>query len=333
MNRKLFSGYSTSLVFKKIAPVLMLLMLLLTNGISAAESSKKLVYLVSDLRIPFWEIMSRGIKNQAGQLGYDLEILSAENSPKKELQYTARAIREKVDGIVVSPTTSSACSTILKLAGRAGIPVVIADIGTDSGEYVSYISSDNRDGAYRIGQVLAEKMISTGRQNKRVGIIAIPQKRLNGQARTAGFMQAMNEAGIRGADIRQQVTFSYEETYNFSKELIEQHDDLGAIWLQGSDRYQGALDAISEAGKLDEVLLISFDAEPIFLELIPSGVLVGAAMQQPYLMGEKAVITLDMHLAGQPVDKNQQLKILAVSETNIEEKLSIIKRNVLGIIE
>ncbi len=332
MNTELLMKFRKAGILVAVLPVLLLL-LLFPVAISAADSPKKLVYLVSDLRIPFWEIMSRGIKNQADQLGYELEILSAENDARKELQFTGRALKEKVDGIVVSPTNSSACATILKLANRAGIPVVIADIGTDSGAYVSYISSDNREGAYQIGKVLADKMIKTGNQHKRVGIIAIPQKRLNGQARTAGFMQAMNEAGILGSDIRQQVTFSYDETYNFSKELIANYEDLGAIWLQGSDRYQGALDAIRDSGKSDEILLITFDAEPVFLELIPEGVLVGAAMQQPYLMGEKAVVAMDKYLNGMTVEKNQQLEILAVSKANIEARLPIIKKNVLGIVE
>lgn len=208
--------------------------------------------------------------------------------------------------------------------------MVIADIGSDGGEYVSYISSDNRGGAYLIGKILAEKMHAMNWQNGRVGIVAIPQKRANGQARTAGFMRALNESGIKGAGIRQQVTFSYQETYDHAKELIQQSADLRALFLQGSDRYQGALDAIADAGKKDEILLITFDAEPEFLELIPKGVLVGAGMQQPFLMGERSVETLHQHLLGQQVDKQQKLPVLAISTENIEHKLPIIRRNVLG---
>ena len=74
-----------------------------------------------------------------------------------------------------------------------------------------------------------------------------------------------------------------------------------------------------------------FDAEPVFLDLIPNATLVGAAMQQPYLMGEEAVYAIDKYLNGKSVKKNLQLPILAISTENIEEKLPIIKRNVLGI--
>ena len=298
---------------------------------SNEPTNKKLAYIVSDMRIPFWAIMARGVQRSAETLGYEVDIYSAENSRKKELEFTAKAIREKVSGIIVSPTTSSACETILKLAKSANIPVVISDIGTDGGEYLSYISSNNRDGAYNIGKVLANEMVKRGWRDGRVGIISIPQKRLNGQLRTAGFMQALHEYGIKGADIKQQSTFSYEETYTYSKELIEKYPDLRALWLQGSDRYQGSLDAIADAGKKDQILLATFDAEPEFLELIPKGILVGSAMQQPYLMGQEAVRAMDNHFKGEKIEKNLQLPILAVSTENIKEKLPIIKQNVLGI--
>lgn len=296
------------------------------------ETSRlQLAYLVSDQRIPFWDIMWRGSKNRAKKLGYEILSYSAENNAKSELQFAVKVINNQVDGIIVSPTNSSACVTILKLAKRAGIPVVISDVGTDGGEYVSYISSNNEDGAYKIGKILAGKMYESGWQDGRVGIIAIPQKRANGQARTAGFMRAMNETGIKGAGIRQQVTFSYQETYDYSRDLIENNQDLRAIWLQGSDRYQAALDAIRDADKKNEILLLTFDAEPVFLDLIPQGVLVGAGMQQPFLMGETAVDAMHQYLTGKPVAKSQKLPVLAISAANIEQELVTIKRNVLGI--
>ena len=295
------------------------------------QTSKKLAYIVSDIRIPFWEIMSRGVVSSCHSLGYGVEVYSADNIAKRELEFSVKAIKDKVSGIIVSPTNSSACATILKLAKKAGIPVVIADIGTESGDYVSYISSDNKDGAYQIGKVLIIKLQKLGWEKSRVGIVGIPQKRLNGQARTAGFMRAMDEAGVRGADIKQQVTFSEQETYQLSKELIDSNPDIRAIWLQGSDRYIGALRAIDDAGKKDDILLLTFDAEPIFLELIPKGIIIGSAMQQPYLMGQKAVAQMNDYLNGRPVKKQVKLSILAISEENITQMLPEIKKNVLGI--
>lgn len=312
--------------------LLSLLILSLLSFLNANET-KKIAYIVSDTNIPFWNIMAKGIKNSASNLGYTLDIYNSNNDTKTELESTIKAIKEKVTAIIVSPTSSSACVTILKLAKTANIPVVISDIGTDGGDYLSYISSNNKEGAYNLGKILTKKMVSLGLQNGKVGIIAIPQKRLNGQDRTSGFMQAINEANIKSADIKQQITFSYQETYDYSKELIAKYPDLKAIWLQGSNRYQGALDAIKDSGKKGKILLICFDAEPEFLELIPKDILIGSAMQQPYLMGQKAIEIVDEYLKGKKVEKNLQIPILAISKENIKQNLPIIKKNVLGIVK
>jgi len=322
-----------------ITMILLIKFLLLTlslNSLVLAEThseTKKLAYLVSDMRIPFWEIMSRGIVNAADKLGYSVDIYSAENSRKKELENTLKVIKDKVDGIIVSPTSSAACATILKFANKAKIPVVISDIGTDSGNYVTYISSNNLQGAYEIGQVLANKINSLGWKDAEVGIVAIPQKRLNGQARTAGFMKAMKEAGIKGSDLKQQKTWTEQETYQYSLDMIKSNPNLKAIWLQGSDRYQGALRAIKETNNEQKILLITFDAEPEFLDLIPEGILVGSAMQQPYLMGKIALESMNQFLNGKNVEQEIELPILAISSDNIKEKLPLIRLNVLGIKE
>ncbi len=309
-----------------------LFVLLFQSMLCATTDKHKIAYLVSDISIPFWEIMAKGIQKEAARYGCSVEIYSANNIQKNELQNTIKAIASKVDGLIISPINSSSATTILKLAHKANTPVVIADIGSDSGEYISYISSDNFQGAYAIGKVLSAKMQTLGwDKNGSVGIIAIPQKRSNGKERTAGFVKAMQEARIKGAGIKQQVTFSKEETYRFAKELIDSNKDLKALWLQGSDKYEGALEAIRESGK--EILLVCFDAEPIFLDLIPQGTIVGAAMQQPYLMGQKALELLHLHFDKQTLPKEVKLNVLAISKENIKTMLPTIKRNVLGIEE
>lgn len=313
-----------------LLPILLSL-LILPPAHAQPGNGKKLAYLVSDLRIPFWNIMKRGIENRAAELGYELTVYSAENSAKAELQGTISAIRSEVDGIILSPTNSSAAVTILRMADQSGKPVVIADIGTESGNFVSYIASDNFDGSYKLGQILAKELQKRQWSDGAVGIVSIPQKRANGKARTAGFLKALKEAGITGGALRQQVDFSYQETYDHSRDLIANVADLRAIWLQGSDRYKGALDAIADAGKSGEVLLICFDAEPEFIDMIQAGSLVGAGMQQPFLMGEKAVDAMHDYLNGnRQTQRNELLPVLAVSQENIDEKLPVIYRNVLG---
>lgn len=299
-------------------------------SVEAYAQEKRLAYLVSDARIPFWQIMADGIRHEADELGYSVSVYSADNQARKELEFIAKAIREKVQGIILSPTNSSAAVTILKLAERSGIPVILSDVGADTSDYVSYIKSDNYQGAYDLGGVLASALEDKGWGNGTVGIIAVPQKRDNGKARTEGFLHALEERGIKSAGMHQQSDFSYRETYDFTRSLISRNPDLRAIWLQGSDRYQAALNAMADEGKEDEILLICFDAEPEFVQMIAEGELVASGMQQPFLMAEIAVETMDAYLRGGNVEKVQQVSVLAVSRENLNQLLPVIRRNVLG---
>lgn len=302
---------------------------LIFNFLNASENNKKLIYVVPDLNIPFWEIMSNGVKNKAKEFNNPIEVFDSKNQTKTELENIIKATQTKPDGIILTPTNSSACVTLLKFAKEANIPVIISDIGTEEGEYVSYVSSNNFEGAYKLGLMLSEKMLELNIYNKTVGIIAIPQTRTNGKARTEGFIKALNENNIKGAGLKQLIDFSENEAYKFTKELIKENPNLGAIWIQTLNIYNGVLTAIKESNK--DILLISFDAEPIFVDLISKDLLIGSAMQQPYLMGKKAVETMNLFLDGKNVEKDIILDVLPISKNNIKQEYSKIEKNVLGI--
>ncbi|MCT7461555.1 substrate-binding domain-containing protein [Aliarcobacter cryaerophilus] len=314
----------------KIFKIMVLLLFFISNLYS--NQQKKLAYIVSDINIPFWQIISKGIKDKSNELGYEIHIYSSNNLKKNELENLASAISLKIDGLIISPINSSTASTLLEIANMNKIPTIVADIGSDSQNYLSFISSDNKKGAYELGKILSKYMKSLSwNKEGTVGIIAIPQKRLNGKDRTIGFIQALEEDNIKVSGMYQQVDFSYEETYNYSKKLIDENKNLRAIWLQGSDKYKGALDAIKKANKQNEIALICFDAEPEFLEMIQNGDLVASAMQQPYIIGQEAVVTLNNYFNNKEVKKEQKMEILSISKENIDDKLKIIKLNVLGI--
>ncbi|MCT7505876.1 substrate-binding domain-containing protein [Aliarcobacter cryaerophilus] len=314
----------------RIFKIMVLLLFFISNLYS--NQQKKLAYIVSDINIPFWQIISKGIKDKSNELGYEIHIYSSNNLKKNELENLASAISLKIDGLIISPINSSTASTLLEIAKMNKIPTIVADIGSDSQDYLSFISSDNKKGAYELGKILSKYMKSLSwNKEGTVGIIAIPQKRLNGKDRTIGFIQALEEDNIKVSGMYQQVDFSYEETYNYSKKLIDENKNLRAIWLQGSDKYKGALDAIKKANKQNEIALICFDAEPKFLEMIQNGDLVASAMQQPYIIGQEAVVTLNNYFNNKEVKKEQKMEILSISKENIDDKLKIIKLNVLGI--
>jgi len=134
----------------------------------AQDESYEIAYLTPGLNVPFWKYLSDGIKQQAARDGestgatINVTDYDSRNDASLQLQNAQDAITAGVDLIIISPTDSSSAPTVLELAAENNVPVVIADIGTDEGEFVSFVISTNEQGAYEAGQVLMEKMKEMG---------------------------------------------------------------------------------------------------------------------------------------------------------------------------
>ena len=296
-----------------------------------AQENGELVYMTPGLDLAFWRYVSEGVKSVAEDNGYGFSALDSTNDPQTQLQNAQDAIARGVAGIVLSPTDSSTAPAVLQLAQDAGVPVVIADIGTDSGEFVSVIGSNNYEGANGVGQALAAAMQEAGKADATVGIVGISQARLNGQARTKGFKDAMAAGGVTGdAGLQQMQAYTADETFKFTQDMITANPGMGGMFVQTDGPTLGALRAIKAARMDGDVLVAAFDGIPEFVPLLQSSELVVSGMQQPYLMGVRSVEAMLTHLGGGTPEKEITVPILIVTSDNIEEMLPTITETVFA---
>lgn len=320
MNRRLFA----SAVVAAVA---------LGAGLSgpAAAQDRQLVYMTPGLDLAFWRYVSEGVRSVAEANGYGFAALDSTNDPQTQLQNAQDSIARGVAGIVLSPTDSSTAPAVLALAKEAGIPVVIADIGTDSGEFVSVIGSNNYEGANGVGAALAAAMKAEGKDGGSIGIVGISQARLNGQARTKGFRDAVQAAGITGeAGLQQMQAYTADETFRFTQDMLTANPGMTGMFVQTDGPTLGALQAIKSARMGGEVLVGAFDGIPEFVPLLQSGELVVSGMQQPYLMGVRSAEAMVEHLNGGAPVREITVPILIVTKDNIDEMLPTIKETVFA---
>jgi len=303
----------------------------LTGPATAAEGDE-LVYLTPGLDLAFWRYLSKGVESVAEENGYTFQALDSRNNAQTQLQNAQDAIARGVAGIVISPTDSSTAPSVITLAERAGIPVVIADIGTNSGEYVSYIASNNYEGAHGVGAALAGALEAKGWAEDPVGLVTISQARKNGQARTEGFMDGLAEGGASSeqADLQQMQAYTADETFKFTQDMLTSNPGMRGLFVQTDAPAIGALRAIKAARRDGEVLLAAFDGIPDFIPLLQSGEMVVSGMQQPYLMGQESGRAMIEHLNGGTPDKEITVPILIVTSENIEEVLPTVKETVFA---
>jgi ribose transport system substrate-binding protein len=297
----------------------------------ALADSKEIVYITPGLDLPFWRYLSKGIEAAAKKGGYTYQALDSHNSADTQLKNAQDAIARGVAGIAISPTDSSTAPSVLALAARAHIPVVVADIGTNSGEYVSFVISDNKEGAHGVGKALAEALKEKGWTDGSVGLITISQARKNGQARTGGFRDALKEAGIaKEAGLQQMQSYTADETFKFTQDMLTANPEMRGMFIQTDQPTIGALRAIKAGHREGTLLVAAFDGIPDFVDLLKKGEIVASGMQQPYLMGEKSGESLISALSGGKPEKEILVPIVIATSKNIDQILPTIKQTVFA---
>ena len=297
----------------------------------AAAQSKEIAYITPSLSVSFWRYVAVGVEAGAKEGGYTITTLDSNNDGQTQIKNAQDAIARGVAGIVISPTDSSTAPSVLDLAAKAKIPVVICDIGTQSGDYVSFVTSDNLKGAREIGDAAAAVLKEKGWTDGSFGVIGIPQARKNGQLRTKGFQEAMAAVGMtKEVPLQQMKTFTTDESFRFAQDMMTANPDLRVIFVESDQQAIGAYRAVVAARKTDSVLIAAFDGTPELLKHIQDGQIVGSGMQQPYLMGTTSVKALTQKLGGGTPEKDVFVPIMTVTKQNSTENLDAIKLNVFA---
>ena len=300
------------------------------SGAALADEAKdtyEIAYLTPSMDVPFWRYMSTGIEREADKLG-NVTVTTYDSKSSADIQYTNAqdVVVKGVDGIVISPTDSASCVAVLSLAEEAGIPVAISDVGTDSGEFVTFIKTNNYDGAKEGGEYMAA-MLSEGDQ---VAEIVGPQARQNQQDRRAGFDDGVGTAGVEIVGFQQMTLENRSEGETFTQDYLTAYPDLKAMFVSSDQAALGALAACQAADRTD-VSIFTFDSNDELLEAIRNGEIAGTATQQPLLMGAMALDGLVAHLDGEEVEQIQEVNTLLVTKDNIDEVYDVLAETAMVI--
>lgn len=296
----------------------------------AHAEDKTIVYISAGLEAPFWRYVARGVEDAAKEQGYVYSVLDSRNNAQVQLQNAQDAIVKQVDGIVLSPTDSSTAPAVLELAEKAGIPVSFAGIGTVSGKYVTFVTSNDEEGAYSTGKELAKAFADRGWKNAKVGIVSISQARQNGVMRTNGFVKAMTEAGHEVVVRNEMQLYTADETFRYVQDMLTANPDLRGIFVQTDAPALGAFRAVDAMRRTGETLVAAFDGVPEFIDFIKADKLVASGMQQPYEMGKQAAESVIASLKGESPSALITLDILTATKANIDELLPSIKQSVFA---
>ncbi len=227
-------------------------------------------------------------------------------------QMTARG----VDIIVIAPADSRALVPAVKRAMSAGVVVVNidnkldVDLLTDAGVRVPFIGPDNRDGARLAGQYLAEQL----QAGDQVAILGGITTAFNAQQRQAGFEDAMNQAGIQVVET-QAADWDQAKASTIASAMLSEHPNLKALLCANDNMAIGAVAAVRQSGKTDQVQVVGFDNISATHESLRTGELLATVDQYGDQLAVFGIEYGLQILAGaEPEDRKTAVSLVTVND-------------------
>lgn len=258
------------------------------------DENMKIGVSLSTLNNPFFVSIREGIEEGAGD-DAETVISDAQNDSSTQSNQVEDLITQGVDLIIINPVDSTAIASSVEKANEANIPVICVDRGTDSGEIVSFIASNNVEGGKLAGEYILEKV---GEDAEVVQLEGIPGASSTHE-RGEGFKEATD--GKINLVASQTANFDRAEGLTVMENLLQAHPDVKAVFCQNDEMALGASEAIKTSGK--DIVVVGFDGNEDAISAVEDGSLSATVAQKPKEMGKLAIETAIKYLKGETVDE------------------------------
>jgi LacI family transcriptional regulator len=219
--------------------------------------------LLPDLHGEFFSEVIRGIDLAARRNAYHV-LVSGFHSDRSEIEAVLRAMRGRVDGLIVLSPDVDAQTLQRNLPDT--LPVVLLNTPVDGATFDS-IQIDNFGGAYAMVRHLA------GLGHHHIALIRGPKENVDAQERLRGYRDALRSLELEASSVLEiEGDFSEDSGYRAGRSLLKLQPRPTAVFAANDSMAIGCLFALREAGMRvpDDVALAGFDDIPIARYLTPS---------------------------------------------------------------
>lgn len=265
-----------------------------TEESAQIDGKMKVGVSLSTLNNPFFVSIREGIEEAEGE---DVETIvsDAQNDSSVQSNQVEDLITQGVDLIIINPVDSTAIAPSVEKANEANIPVICVDRGTDSGEIVSFIASNNIEGGKLAGEFILDKVGENAEVIQLEGIPGASSTRERGE----GFKEATD--GKINLVASQTANFDRAEGLTVMENLLQAHPDVKAVFCQNDEMALGASEAIKASGK--DIVVVGFDGNDDAISAVEEGSMSATVAQQPKEMGKLAIETAIKYLKSETVDE------------------------------
>jgi LacI family transcriptional regulator len=228
----------------------------------SARRSATIGVVLPDLFGEFFSEVIRGIDQAVQQGGFHLLVSSSHND-RAEIEAAVRAMRGRVDGLLVMSPGLDADTLAANLPDR--LPVVLLNCEVDDRSFDS-LNIDNFGGA----RAMAEHVLGLG--HRRIGVIGGSPRNHDARERLSGTVAAVEAAGLwRSALVEAEGAFTEASGYRGAELLLAESPRPTAIIAANDSMAVGALGAARDAGLRvpAELTVVGFDDIPIARYVTP----------------------------------------------------------------
>jgi ribose transport system substrate-binding protein len=247
----------------------------------------KIAYYLPDLKNPFWNEITQGVKEEAGQMNHSLKTFSADDQSEKQIAQLMDYETERPGAVLISPIDIDKVAQICRKIMQNNIPMVAIDQHMIHNVNSSIISG-NLTGGIMAAKYIGEK----SSEMKSIVHIKAPSGYENATLRRKSFISETERQNnlivktVEGGCDR-------EITKAQMRQCLNENIQFNAIFAENDVMALGAIDALKEKNYAPWPLVVGFDGIPEAIRAIENHEMSATVKQNPFAMGKKAVELVD----------------------------------------
>ena len=268
------------------------------RAVTGVPRPPKIALVIKSLANEFFVTMEAGAKEHQRQHADRYRLLANGIANESDLAEQVAIIDEMIasgaNALVIAPADSKAIVPAVVRAQRAGLFVVNIDNRLDRAilaQYtarVPFVGPDNREGAAKVGAVLARQL----KAGDQVAVLEGITTADNSIQRRNGLLEAAHAAGLEVVTV-QSAVWDQAKAESLTSAILIRYPNLTAMMCANDSMALGAASAVGRAGKAAQVKVTGFDNISAIRPLIASGAVTATADQHG---GDLAVFGIEYAL-------------------------------------
>ncbi|MFN0085168.1 MAG: substrate-binding domain-containing protein [Blastocatellia bacterium] len=288
------------------------------KGGGESKSGKKTIAVIpKGVSHSFWLSVKAGADAAAAEMGVNIiwKGPASETDITGQVNIVEDMINQRVDGIVLAPSQGDSLVPVVDRAQRSGIPVTIFDSGISTENYLSYVSTDNRQGGVVAARRMGEKLGGKGK----VAILGVKKGSVSTDEREEGFRDTITREfpGIQVVPLIFYGEASANKSLAAAEDVLTSNPDLTGLFASNESSSVGAMRAVRQRNLGGKLTLVGFDATEDLVNNVREGTIDSLVLQDPRKMGYLGVKTIVEKLSGKTPERRIDTGVKLLTRENL----------------